>query len=89
MLSTVTGKGQVTLPKKFREYLGVKPGSSVDFSLGPRGEAFVRATDTKQSASNEGVFSHLRGTLQAGYDTNAIMSHLRDYDADAVDPGFK
>jgi AbrB family looped-hinge helix DNA binding protein len=41
--STVTSKGQVTLPKKVREALRVKPGDQVDFVLDPKGEVRVRA----------------------------------------------
>ncbi len=32
-MSTVTSKGQVTLPKKVREALGLVPGSQVEFEL--------------------------------------------------------
>ena len=31
MATTVTSKGQVTIPKRVRDYLGLKPGSSVEF----------------------------------------------------------
>jgi AbrB family looped-hinge helix DNA binding protein len=34
MTSTLTSKGQVTVPKKIRDYLGLQPGSTVAFSLG-------------------------------------------------------
>jgi AbrB family looped-hinge helix DNA binding protein len=33
MLSTVTDKGQVTLPKAIRDQLGIKPGSRIDFEV--------------------------------------------------------
>jgi len=33
MLSTVTDKGQITLPKALRDRLGIHPGSKVEFSL--------------------------------------------------------
>ncbi len=32
-MSTVTSKGQVTLPKKVRDALGLVPGSEVEFEL--------------------------------------------------------
>ena len=41
--ATVTSKGQVTLPKKVREALKVKPGDQIDFVLGAEGEVRVRA----------------------------------------------
>ncbi len=33
MAATVTSKGQVTIPKRIREALGIKPGSRVEFFL--------------------------------------------------------
>ncbi len=31
MKATVAGRGQVTIPKKLREKLGIKPGTVLDF----------------------------------------------------------
>jgi antitoxin PrlF len=33
MLSTVTDKGQVTLPKAIRDRLGIQPGTRIDFEV--------------------------------------------------------
>ena len=33
MLSTVTDKGQITLPKALRDALGIQPGSKIEFLL--------------------------------------------------------
>jgi AbrB family looped-hinge helix DNA binding protein len=41
--ATVTAKGQVTLPKKVREALRIKPGDQIDFVLGAEGEVRLRA----------------------------------------------
>ncbi|MDN5850506.1 MAG: AbrB/MazE/SpoVT family DNA-binding domain-containing protein [Nitrococcus sp.] len=89
MASTLTSKGQVTVPKKFRDYLGLKPGAAVDFSLGPQGEVIVRAAAAPKPQHRKGRFAHLRGTLDTGQTTDALMASLRDYDADARDPGLK
>jgi len=35
VLSTVTDKGQITLPKALRDKLGIRPGSKVEFALQP------------------------------------------------------
>ena len=35
--STVTSKGQTTIPKSVRDALSLKPGSSVSFEIGPDG----------------------------------------------------
>ncbi|MEJ1967135.1 MAG: AbrB/MazE/SpoVT family DNA-binding domain-containing protein [Rhizomicrobium sp.] len=42
MATTVTSKGQVTIPKRVRDALGIAPGSSVEFELAEDGRAFVR-----------------------------------------------
>lgn len=41
--ATVTSKGQVTLPRKIREALKIRPGDRIDFVLGADGEVRVRA----------------------------------------------
>ncbi|MHB1273877.1 MAG: AbrB/MazE/SpoVT family DNA-binding domain-containing protein [Rhodanobacter sp.] len=89
MASTLTSKGQVTLPKKFRDYLGLQPGASVRFSLGPHGEVIVSPADAPPPCRGKRRFAALRGTLDTGKTTDALMSLLRGYDADARDPGLK
>jgi antitoxin PrlF len=41
--ATVTSKGQVTLPQKIREALGIRPGDRIQFVLGEDGEVRLRA----------------------------------------------
>jgi AbrB family looped-hinge helix DNA binding protein len=38
MKSRVGERGQVTIPKQFREELGIRPGDAVEFDLGENGE---------------------------------------------------
>jgi AbrB family looped-hinge helix DNA binding protein len=54
--ATVTSKGQVTIPRKVREALRVRPGDRIDFVLGADGEVRVR--------SGEVDVSQLRGLLK-------------------------
>ena len=90
MTSTITSKGQVTLPKKFRDYLGVEPGAKVSFVLGSDGEVVVRAAaETKCARRTKSRIARLRGTLKTGKSTDDLMRHLRGYDDDGSDPGFK
>jgi antitoxin PrlF len=42
MLSTVTSKGQVTLPKALRDRLGIVPGTSLDFVIDGAGNLVAR-----------------------------------------------
>ncbi|HTB16051.1 MAG TPA: AbrB/MazE/SpoVT family DNA-binding domain-containing protein [Bryobacteraceae bacterium] len=44
--STITSKGQVTVPKEIRERLRLKPGDRVDFVVGPAGRITLKAIDT-------------------------------------------
>lgn len=55
--STLTVKGQVTLPKPIREKLGVGPGDRVDFRATKEGEVVVEAATRD--------LRHLRGILKA------------------------
>lgn len=89
MTSTLTSKGQVTVPKKYRDYLGLQPGATVGFSLGAHGEVIVAAADAPKPGRAKRRFDALRGTLNTGKTTDELMRMLRDYDADALDPGLK
>jgi AbrB family looped-hinge helix DNA binding protein len=40
--STITAKGQTTIPKKAREQLGLRSGSRLDFFLEPDGRVVLR-----------------------------------------------
>jgi antitoxin PrlF len=54
--ATVTSKGQVTLPRKVREVLRIRPGDRLDFVLSEGGEVRLRAGDVD--------VSELRGLLR-------------------------
>ena len=41
MESTITAKGQATIPKAIREYLGLKPGDRIKFFLHPNGSVVL------------------------------------------------
>ena len=90
MAHQVTVKGQVTIPKRVREYLGIRPGSGVEFEVGPQGDVLLRkAGPPSKRARPRSRFAALRGTRKTGMSTDEIMNLLRGYDEDARDPGFK
>lgn len=90
MAHQVTVKGQVTIPKRVREYLRIRPGSGVEFEVGPQGEVLLRkAGQASKHARPRSRFAALRGTRKTGMTTDEIMNLLRGYDEDARDPGFK
>lgn len=74
MTTTVTAKGQVTIPKSVRDLLGIVPGSKVDFRRAADGSVVLARADKKQPASR---FAKLRGHAGKGLDTDAIMALTR------------
>jgi len=56
-ISTLTGKGQLTLPKQVREQLRLESGSRVDFVIEPSGRVILRPLSSD--------FRPLRGILQS------------------------
>ncbi|WP_115734389.1 AbrB/MazE/SpoVT family DNA-binding domain-containing protein [Aminobacter aminovorans] len=74
MPTTVTAKGQVTIPKPVRELLGIVPGSRVDFRRAADGSVVITRADKKQPPSR---FAKLRGHAGTGLDTDAIMALTR------------
>jgi AbrB family looped-hinge helix DNA binding protein len=74
MATTVTSKGQVTIPKPVRDRLGIGPGSAVEFELMEDGRfALVRA-DGKTPPSRLEKF---RGIAGPGMTTDEIMALTR------------
>lgn len=53
MATTMTRKGQVTVPKKVREYLGLKAGSSVLFERLASGEIVLRPAKRRSERARE------------------------------------
>jgi AbrB family looped-hinge helix DNA binding protein len=74
--TTVTRKGQVTIPKPVRDRLHIKPGSQVDFELAPDGRV-VLVKAGKKAAPIKSRFEHLRGALKGDRTTDQIMALMR------------
>ena len=89
MATTLTRKGQVTVPKKIRDYLGLTAGLEAGFVLGPHGEVIVQPADGARRSPRHGRFEPMRGALRTGRTSDELMRLLRDYDADADDPGLQ
>ena len=41
MITTVTSKGQVTIPKPVRDRLGIEAGSAIEFEMEPDGRVVL------------------------------------------------
>jgi antitoxin PrlF len=48
-MTTITVKGQVTLPKKVRDAVGLKPGDNVDIRATASGGIFIEKPGTSRS----------------------------------------
>jgi antitoxin PrlF len=89
MAYQLTVKGQVTIPKRVRDYLGVQPGGSVEFDVVPPGDVVLRKAGRSATNKKPTRFEALRGTRKSGLSTDELMVLLRGYDEDGRDPGMK
>lgn len=76
MSTTVTSKGQVTIPKRVRDVRGIGPGSKVDFEPAPDRRIFMVKSGRKVPSR----FAKLRGTAGKGLSTDEIMAMTRGED---------
>lgn len=75
MSNQVTSKGQVTIPKRVRDALGIGAGSAVEFELRPDGEAVLVPVGRVRRRKSR--FTKLRGTATIRMSTRAIMALTR------------
>jgi len=81
MPTTVTSKGQVTIPKRVRERLGIVPGSAVEFEARPDGSiVLVRKGAGAARHRARSRFAALRGTATVKMSTREIMALTRGED---------
>ena len=69
-MTSVTEKGQVTIPKDIRERAGIKPGDDLNFKI-VDGELKV------EKEVEENPFSEWNGSLDTDKSTDEIMGELR------------
>ena len=81
MSGTVTTKGQVTIPKPFRDHLGIRPGSAVTFELTAQGDVVVRRVDSTRPRTARHAagspFARLRGRAPVPMTTDEILALTR------------
>ena len=79
MATTVTTKGQVTIPKEVRDLLGIAPGSLVRFEVAEDGRVVLSKVSNEGPATRPpSRFAKLRGRASAGVTTEEIMALMRD-----------
>jgi antitoxin PrlF len=77
-MTKMTAKGQVTIPKRLRDHLGLKPGSEIDFELATDGRVFLETGDRPP----QDRFVRLRGSAKLGMTTDELMALTRGEDPD-------
>lgn len=75
-MGAITVKGQVTIAKRIRDALGMKPEDQVSFDLLPGGEARLRAA-ALAPGSFEARLARLTGSAGPGLSTDEIMALTR------------
>ena len=73
-MTTLTSKGQVTIPKPVRDRLGVKPGDEVAFEMAQDGRVTIAKAGSKPKRSR---FATLLGHAGKGMTTDQIMALTR------------
>jgi len=76
MANNLTSKGQVTVPKKVRDYLGLKPGKPVTFERLETGEIALKAAKTNAKLKMS-QFAKLRGRATVRMSTEEILALTR------------
>ena len=76
MSTTVTSKGQVTIPKRVRDFLGLVPGSAVDFEVSGERQVTLRPAG-RASRRPKNRFARLRGRATVRLRTEDILALTR------------
>lgn len=71
MKSTISSKGQVTIPVAIREELGLRPGTPVVFERHPDGALLRKGT------KGEHPVDHVFGQLLLGTSVDVVLDNMR------------
>lgn len=81
MATTLTGKGQVTIPKRIRDALGLAPGCPVDFAVNRDGDVVIHKVGADARANRKpDRFEAARGKANVKWRTAELMALLRSGD---------
>ena len=76
MSTTLTSKGQVTIPKQIRDALSLAPGCSVDFAVNRDGEVVIHKVGAVPGRQPD-RFEAARGKADVKWRTDELMTLLR------------
>ncbi len=75
MSTTLTSKGQVTIPKQIRDALNLIAGTAVDFAVNRDGEVVLQKAAKSNEPSDR--FEAARGKADVKWRTDDLMALLR------------
>ena len=76
MSTTLTSKGQVTIPKKIRDALDLAPGCAVDFAVNREGDVVIHKVGARPRRKAD-RFDSARGKTDIKWRTDELMALLR------------
>lgn len=79
MATTMTVKGQVTIPKRVREALRLSPGDAVNFDVNRDGQVVVHKAGARPNSKRD-RFESARGKAKVRWRTDELMALLRGTD---------
>ncbi|HRP97540.1 MAG TPA: AbrB/MazE/SpoVT family DNA-binding domain-containing protein [Rhodocyclaceae bacterium] len=79
MTTTLTSKGQVTIPKRIRDALGLAPGCKVEFAVNRDGDVVIHKEGEHPDRPRD-RFEAARGKADIKWRTDALMALLRGDD---------
>jgi antitoxin PrlF len=79
MATTLTSKGQVTIPKRIRDAIQLVPGAPVELSVNAAGEVVLHPAQPAGGARNPARdrFDAVRSRADVPWRTDALMRLLR------------
>ena len=72
MITTVTGKNQITIPAKLARQLGIQPGQRIDWSIGENGVLIARILPSRSELAQQAAGMG-RHWLESGVDPVADL----------------
>jgi len=76
MSTTLTSKGQVTIPKRIRDALNLAPGCAVEFAVSREGEVVIHKVGDPPPRKTD-RFEAARGRADIKWRTDDLMALLR------------
>ncbi|MDD2776820.1 MAG: AbrB/MazE/SpoVT family DNA-binding domain-containing protein [Gallionella sp.] len=80
MHTTLTRKGQVTIPKHIRDAIGLTAGCAVRFDVNGAGEVVIHKASADAIPFTPDRFEAARGTADIKWRTDELMALLRGDD---------